>query len=80
MLAAAKKLDSVPYRMHSETVAVGQADSEPEVADMVATEDKLYFDMDGEWQSVPRDMSGLDQIDDELATGDVRCRRSTTRS
>jgi len=72
-LAAAKKLDTLPYRMHSVTVAAG-ADSEPEVADMIATRDKLYFGGDGDWQSVPRDMSAVGRIDDELGADDVSCR------
>jgi hypothetical protein len=42
---------------------------------MIATKDKLYFEIDGDWQSVPRDMSGLGQIDDDLEAGDVTCRQ-----
>jgi hypothetical protein len=30
--------------------------------------------MDGDWQSVPRDMTGVGQIDDELAADKVDCR------
>ncbi|MFO1142879.1 MAG: hypothetical protein U1E59_10880 [Amaricoccus sp.] len=76
-LAAAKKLDTVPYKMHSVTLAVGgdAADADPEVADMIATNDKLYFEVDGAWQAVPRDMSGLGDLDDDVASGDVTCRQ-----
>ncbi|MFO1209682.1 MAG: hypothetical protein U1E40_10725 [Amaricoccus sp.] len=76
-LAAAKKLDTVPYKLHSVTLAVGgdAADADPEVADMIATDDKLYFEVDGAWQAVPRDMSGLGDLDDDVASGDVTCRQ-----
>jgi hypothetical protein len=74
-LAAAKKLETLPYRMHSVSVTAGdQADAEPEVADMIATKDKLYFEIDGDWQSVPRDRSGVGEIDDDLSGDDVSCR------
>jgi hypothetical protein len=74
-LAAAKKLETLPYRMHSVSLAAGDAaESAPEVSDMIATKDKLYFEMDGEWQSVPRDMSGMGRIDADLASDGVSCR------
>ncbi len=77
-LAAARKLASMPYKLHMVTLAgpAGTAsDSEPEIADMIATGDKLYFEIDGDWQVVPADMSGVGALGDDLEADGATCRQ-----
>lgn len=68
-LAAAMKINDIPYRMHMESGSGAGA----EVSDMVATADRLYVRVDGAWHSMDRDKDTAEEMAAALAAGQLDC-------
>ena len=77
-LAAADKMYTVPYRMHSVTTggaAAALAGGKPVQADMVATPDKMYIQVKGAWHAIERPKPDEDDNVEAMKAGKVICTR-----
>ncbi|MFO1142878.1 MAG: hypothetical protein U1E59_10875 [Amaricoccus sp.] len=75
-LAAAVKMYTVPYRMHSVTrggVAAALAGGKPVEAEMVATPDKMYIEVKGHWRAIERPKPDEDDNVAAMKAGKVSC-------
>lgn len=68
-LAAAMKINDIPYRMHMERGSGADA----EVSDMVATADRMYVRVDGAWHAMDRDRDTAEEMAAALAAGQLEC-------
>ena len=77
-LAAAVKMYTVPYRMHSVTTggaAAALAGGKPVQADMVATADKMYIQVNGAWHAIERPKPDEDDNVEAMKAGKAICTR-----
>lgn len=75
-LAAAIKMFTVPYRMHSVTTggaAAALAGGKPVQADMIATPDKMYIEVKGHWHAIERPKPDEDDNVAAMKAGKVSC-------